>query len=219
MGCRVQVFSLILDSSVGLSVGIKSAGDLVSETLMGSNPAFIRGRQLVSFRFEYRLPVPEHRNQQQQTCMYVCMYVCMPICIYIYIQNPKLSWVIDKLVVFCTENATKLFNKAHIHSLFTYTFHGLWPAWNQPVHMMWKQLQIPNNVVFACLKSQKMDWASPWLTMWNNIILIECSSNRIVQDGWKLYFSATTIDTLKSLIHSMFILLQNWGECNPCILV
>ena len=39
-GCRVQVFSLILDSSVGLSAGIQSAGDLVSETLMGSNPAF-----------------------------------------------------------------------------------------------------------------------------------------------------------------------------------
>ena len=49
-------------SSVGLSAGIQSAGDLVSETLMGSNPAFSRGRQLVSFRFEYRLPVPEHRN-------------------------------------------------------------------------------------------------------------------------------------------------------------
>ena len=61
-GCRVQVFSLILDSSVGLSADIQSAGDLVSETLMGSNPAFSRGRQLVSFRFEYRLPVPEHRN-------------------------------------------------------------------------------------------------------------------------------------------------------------
>ena len=59
---RVQVFSLILDSSVGFSAGIQSAGDLVSETLMGSNPAFSRGRQLVSFRFEYRLPVPEHRN-------------------------------------------------------------------------------------------------------------------------------------------------------------
>ena len=57
-----KFFSLILDSSVGLSAGIQSAGDLVSETLMGSNPAFSRGRQLVSFRFEYRLPLPEHRN-------------------------------------------------------------------------------------------------------------------------------------------------------------
>ena len=60
-GCRVQVFSLILDSSVGLSASIQSAGDLVSGT-PGSNPAFCRGTQLVSFRFEYRLPVPEHRN-------------------------------------------------------------------------------------------------------------------------------------------------------------
>ena len=60
-GCPVKVCSLILDSSVGLSAGIQSAGDLVSETL-GSNPEFSRGRQLVSFQFEYRLPVPEHQN-------------------------------------------------------------------------------------------------------------------------------------------------------------
>ena len=60
-GCRVQVFSLILDSSVGLLASIQSAGDLVSGT-PGSNPAFSRGTQLVSFRLEYRLPVPEHRN-------------------------------------------------------------------------------------------------------------------------------------------------------------
>ena len=45
--CRVQVFSLILDSSVSLSADIQSARDLVSET-MGSNPALSRGRQLVS---------------------------------------------------------------------------------------------------------------------------------------------------------------------------
>ena len=32
-GCRVQVLSLVLDSSVGLSAGIQSAGDWVSETL------------------------------------------------------------------------------------------------------------------------------------------------------------------------------------------
>ena len=60
-GCGVQVFSLILDSSVGLSASIQSACDLVSGA-PGSNPAFSRGTQLVSFRFEYRLPVPEHRN-------------------------------------------------------------------------------------------------------------------------------------------------------------
>ena len=61
MGCRVQDFSLILDSSVSLSASIQSAGDLVSGA-PGSNPAFSRGTQIVSFRFEYRLPVPEHRN-------------------------------------------------------------------------------------------------------------------------------------------------------------
>ena len=44
-----------------LSAGIQPAGDLVSETL-ASNPAFNMGRQLVFFQFEYRLPVPEHRN-------------------------------------------------------------------------------------------------------------------------------------------------------------
>ena len=54
-------FSLVLDSSVGLSVGIQSAGDSVPETL-GSDSAFSRGRQLVSFRFENRLPVTEHHN-------------------------------------------------------------------------------------------------------------------------------------------------------------
>ena len=54
-------YSLILDSSVGLSASIQSAGDFVSGT-PGSNPAFSRGTQLASFQFEYRLPVPEHRN-------------------------------------------------------------------------------------------------------------------------------------------------------------
>ena len=54
-------YSLILDSLVGLSASILSAGELVSGA-PGSNPAFSRGTQLVSFRFEYRLPMPEHRN-------------------------------------------------------------------------------------------------------------------------------------------------------------
>ena len=33
-GCWIQVFGLILDSSVGLSAGIKSAGDSVPKTLV-----------------------------------------------------------------------------------------------------------------------------------------------------------------------------------------
>ena len=62
-------YSLILDNSVGLSVGIKSARESAPETL-GSNPTFSRRRQLVSFRVENRFLVPEHRN----TNMYVHMY-------------------------------------------------------------------------------------------------------------------------------------------------
>ena len=37
-------------------------------TLECYNPAFSRGRHLVPLRFENRLPVPEHRNWQQQIC-------------------------------------------------------------------------------------------------------------------------------------------------------
>ena len=31
--------------------------------------SFRRGRQIVSFRFEYRLPVPEHRNYKKKPCI------------------------------------------------------------------------------------------------------------------------------------------------------
>ena len=41
----------------------------------GPNPACRRWRQLVSFRFENRLPVPEHRIQQQQT--YISFVPCL----------------------------------------------------------------------------------------------------------------------------------------------
>ena len=56
-GLSSSSFCLILDSSVGFSAGIQSAGDSVSETL------WVRiGRQLVSFRFENCMPVLGHRN-------------------------------------------------------------------------------------------------------------------------------------------------------------
>ena len=62
-GCRVQVFSLILDSSVSLSAGIQSAEDWVSETLwVGILHSAEEDNLIVSFRFENHLPVPEHRN-------------------------------------------------------------------------------------------------------------------------------------------------------------
>ena len=47
-GCWVQLFSLILDSSVGFWAGIQSAGDWVSE-MPCSNPGLTRGSQLVPF--------------------------------------------------------------------------------------------------------------------------------------------------------------------------
>ena len=48
-GLSSSRFSLILDSLVGFSVSIQSAGELVSGA-PGSNPAFSRGTQLVSRR-------------------------------------------------------------------------------------------------------------------------------------------------------------------------
>ena len=73
------ISSLILESLVGLSVSTQSAVDLVSETLC-SNPALSRGRQRVSFRFEYHLPVPDHQNNK-----HICIYIHMHICIYVYV--------------------------------------------------------------------------------------------------------------------------------------
>ena len=53
-GCRV--FSLILDSSVGLSASIQSAGDLVAG-IPGSNPALSRGTQLAATNLSVCLSV------------------------------------------------------------------------------------------------------------------------------------------------------------------
>ena len=51
-----------------------------------SNPAFSRGKQLVSFRFEYRLPVPEHRNYEQQT------YIIVSVNLVSIASENKLIW-------------------------------------------------------------------------------------------------------------------------------
>ena len=71
-GCWVQVFSLILDSSVvcwwfGVS------------DFQGSNPAFSRGKQLVSFRFKIISLCQSTIKIKQQICMYVytcVIYIC-----------------------------------------------------------------------------------------------------------------------------------------------
>ena len=76
------------------------SSDSVLGTL-GSNPAFSKGRQLVSFRFENRLHISmvSCRNGptrhayawligpfwQDTLDMYVCMYVCMYACMYVSI--------------------------------------------------------------------------------------------------------------------------------------
>ena len=67
-GCRVQVFSLIIDSPVSLSAGIQSAGDSVPET-----------------RWVRILHSAEEDNYSKTACLYqsieinnnkhVCMYI------------------------------------------------------------------------------------------------------------------------------------------------
>ena len=59
-GTGYEFFSLIFDSSVYLWVGIQSAGDFGVSDFQGSNPAFSRGRQLVSFQLKNHVYVPEH---------------------------------------------------------------------------------------------------------------------------------------------------------------
>ena len=77
-GCRVQVFSLILDSSVGLSAGIQSAEYWVSETPWV--------RILLSAEKDNLSPLDSkiaclcqsiEINNNKYVCMYVCMYVCL----------------------------------------------------------------------------------------------------------------------------------------------
>ena len=79
-GCRVQVFSLILDSSVGLSAGILSASDLLSETPV----------QILHSAEEDNLSAGDlniaclcqsiDEINNKHVCMYVCMYACMHVC-------------------------------------------------------------------------------------------------------------------------------------------
>ena len=80
-GCRVQVFSLILDSSVGLSAGIQSAGDSVPKT-----ESRIQQRKTTCL-----LPILillacatalKLTTIYMYACMHACMYLCICICVY-----------------------------------------------------------------------------------------------------------------------------------------
>ena len=73
-GCRVQVFSLILDSSVGLSAGIQSAEDWVSGTLW---VRILHSAEEDNLSPSIRKSLACARASKSTTTnMYVCMYVC-----------------------------------------------------------------------------------------------------------------------------------------------
>ena len=69
--CRSFWDSLILDSSVGLSAGIHSVCWIFGFRDPGSNPAFSRGRQRVSFRLKKSLAYG--KILKLTTNMYLCM--------------------------------------------------------------------------------------------------------------------------------------------------
>ena len=76
--CRVQVFSLILDSSVGLSAGIQSAGDSVPKT-----ESRIQQRKTTCLLpIRILLACATALKLQQCTCMHLC--ICMHACICVY---------------------------------------------------------------------------------------------------------------------------------------
>ena len=74
-GCWVQVFSLILDSSVSLSAGIQSGEDWVSETLWVRILHSTEEDKLSPFDSKFPCPCPSIEiNNNKYVCMYVCMY-------------------------------------------------------------------------------------------------------------------------------------------------
>ena len=81
-GCRVQVFNLILDSSVGLSVGIQSAGDskMVSETLMGSSRILLSAEEDNLSPFDSNIAClcqSIEINNNKHIYIYICVCVCV----------------------------------------------------------------------------------------------------------------------------------------------
>ena len=75
-GCWVQVFSLILDSSVGLSAGIQSAGDSVPKTLQILHSA--EEDNLSPFDLKIAcLCQSIEINNNKHVCMHACMHECM----------------------------------------------------------------------------------------------------------------------------------------------
>ena len=88
-GCWVQVFSLILDSSVGLSAGIQSTGDWVPETLWVRILHSAEKDNLSPFdsKIVCLCQSIEINNKHVYVYVYVCVcvYVSACVCIYIYV--------------------------------------------------------------------------------------------------------------------------------------
>ena len=85
-GCWVQVF--LAWSSIAQSICQRAFSLLeIQFHRPCSNPALSRGRQLVSYRFDNCLPVPEIYNNNNKIYIYICMYVYIHMYVYVCIYN------------------------------------------------------------------------------------------------------------------------------------
>ena len=83
-GCRVQVCGLILDSAVGLSAGIQSAGDLVSETLVRILHSAEEDNLSPSDSNIARLCQSTEKNNKH-ACMYIYIYIYICTFVFMYV--------------------------------------------------------------------------------------------------------------------------------------
>ena len=100
----------------------------------GSNRASSRGRQFVSFRFENRLPVPEHRNWQQ-TCMHACTYARTVLLKYMYCGLESKSFpVFRKDYINLQERVPNAWWCEKIHIMFQQLIHYRLSWWGAIKH-------------------------------------------------------------------------------------
>ena len=85
-GCRVQVFSLILDSSVGLSAGIQSAWHCVSETFWVRILHSAEEDNLSPFDSKIACLCQSIEINNMYVCMYACMHACMYVCVFVCVS-------------------------------------------------------------------------------------------------------------------------------------
>ena len=97
-GLSSSSFCTILDSSIGLSVDIQSAGELVSETL-GSNPAFSTGRQLFDSHFDSNIAClcQSIKINNTHTHTHTHIYIYIYISLHLFIPLPCKNWSCNKI--------------------------------------------------------------------------------------------------------------------------